>query len=117
MLTLLGVEWYPEPSEQPTDRTSLQEYDVPADVLARWQQTRRDYLQPRAALLREVDRQGFRAPPRPRVGHVDIVMTGPPDAADPPRFVEVEDEQGRSVRFGEWVERGDGEWVLRVPSA
>lgn len=29
-------------------------------------------------------------------------------------FVEVEDSTGKSVRCGEWVDRGDGYYVLRV---
>jgi hypothetical protein len=28
--------------------------------------------------------------------------------------VEVEDEQGRSIKIGEWVRRDDGYWVLRI---
>ncbi len=31
------------------------------------------------------------------------------------RFVEVEDDAGASINFGEWVERDDEYWVLRVP--
>jgi hypothetical protein len=30
------------------------------------------------------------------------------------RWVRVEDDQCRSIRFEEWVERDDGAWVLRV---
>lgn len=46
-------------------------------------------------------------------GHTDIVFDGPPDHPSP-AFVEVEDEHGRSIRFGEWLKRGDGSWVLRI---
>jgi hypothetical protein len=28
--------------------------------------------------------------------------------------VEVEDDQGRSIQYGEWVQRGDGVWALRI---
>jgi hypothetical protein len=28
--------------------------------------------------------------------------------------VEVEDDQGRSIRYGDWVERDDAAWVLRI---
>jgi len=42
----------------------------------------------------------------------DIVFDGPPGSMSG-RFVEVENESGASVRFGEWVERDDGYWVLR----
>jgi len=45
--------------------------------------------------------------------HVDIVFDGPPDHVAP-RFVEVEDEQGKSIRLGEWLQRPDGYWVLRI---
>lgn len=30
------------------------------------------------------------------------------------RLVEVEDENGRSLKIGEWVEGPDGLWALRV---
>jgi hypothetical protein len=45
--------------------------------------------------------------------HIDIVFDGPP-GPEGPRFVEVEDEQGRSIKIGEWVQRDDGYWVLRI---
>ncbi len=45
--------------------------------------------------------------------HFDIVFDGPPSALAP-RFVEVEDDQRRSISLGQWVERDDGYWVLRV---
>lgn len=44
---------------------------------------------------------------------VDVVFDGPP-GPDPGRFVEVEDEAGQSVDVGEWVERSDGYWALRI---
>ena len=45
---------------------------------------------------------------------VDIVFDGPPGPTAA-RFVEVENESGASISFGEWVERDDGYWVLRIP--
>lgn len=45
----------------------------------------------------------------------DIVFEGPP-SHELARFVEVEDSLGRSINFGEWVEREDGYWVLRIPA-
>lgn len=45
----------------------------------------------------------------------DIVFDGPP-GPESGRFVEVEDDQGRSVRLGEWVQRSDGFWALRLRS-
>jgi hypothetical protein len=71
-------------------------------------------LSARAALVGQIERQGWRAPPKPGVGHVDIVFTGPP-GPEPPGFIEVEDDQGRSIQYGEWIERDDGSWVLRLP--
>ena len=47
--------------------------------------------------------------------HVDIVFDGPP-GPESGRFVEVEDANGRGFRLGEWVERSDGLWALRIPN-
>ena len=44
--------------------------------------------------------------------HVDIVFSGPPDH-DAPRFIEVENDRGQSIAFGQWMQRPDGSWVLR----
>lgn len=44
--------------------------------------------------------------------HVDIVFDGP-HGPDGPRFVEVENVNGQSIKFGEWVKRDDGYTVLR----
>lgn len=44
---------------------------------------------------------------------LDIVFDGPP-GPESGRFVEVEIE-GKGVRLGEWVEREDGLWALRLP--
>ena len=46
-------------------------------------------------------------------GYVDIVFDGPPDP-EAGRFVEVENADGSGVKLGNWVERGDGHWALRV---
>jgi hypothetical protein len=32
----------------------------------------------------------------------------------PGPFVEIEDPNGNSIRVGEWIERDDGAWVLRI---
>lgn len=45
---------------------------------------------------------------------LDIVFDGPP-GPEAGRFVEVEVE-GRSVSAGQWFQREDGYWVLRIPS-
>ena len=44
--------------------------------------------------------------------YIDIVFDGPP-APESGRFVEVEDEQQRSISIGDWVEDGDF-WRLRI---
>jgi hypothetical protein len=56
-------------------------------------------------------------PPRPGANaegeaHIDIVFDGPP-SHESGRFVEVEDGTGKSIKFGEWIHRPDGYWVLR----
>lgn len=48
------------------------------------------------------------------VTHMDIVFDRAP-GHDAPRFVEVEDENGRGISVGEWVIRADGLWALRIP--
>lgn len=48
--------------------------------------------------------------------HIDIVFDGPP-GPEAGRFVEVENDKGESIRFGEWLQRPDGYWVLRFISA
>jgi hypothetical protein len=45
--------------------------------------------------------------------YVDIVFDGPP-AHNAGRFVEVENDEGKSIKFGEWVERKDGFWARNV---
>jgi hypothetical protein len=106
-MATLGSEWWPEPAEQPADRGTLATYDVDPQVLDRWRQARDAYLQARAQLVGQIERQGWRAPARaPATTYADIVFDGPP-GPEPPRFVEVEDKWGRSIRYGQWVERGE----------
>lgn len=45
--------------------------------------------------------------------YIDIVFDGPP-GPEAGRFVEVESSDGRGMRFGEWVQRSDGYWALRI---
>ncbi|KKL64361.1 hypothetical protein LCGC14_2165810 [marine sediment metagenome] len=44
---------------------------------------------------------------------LDVVFDGPP-GHESGRFVEVEDPSGKSVCAGEWIDRGDGMWALRI---
>lgn len=48
--------------------------------------------------------------------YIDIVFDGPPNH-EAGRFVEVENDEGTSINFGEWVQRDDGYWVLRIAVA
>jgi hypothetical protein len=44
---------------------------------------------------------------------INIIFDGPP-APESGRFVEVETDDGKSISVGEWVERPDGLWSLRI---
>lgn len=44
---------------------------------------------------------------------INIIFDGPPSAVAG-RFVEVETDDGRSLNAGEWIERPDGLWALRI---
>ena len=55
-----GVEWWPEPAETPANEQTAV-YDIDADMLARWQAARTAYLAARAALVGQLERQGWRA--------------------------------------------------------
>jgi len=51
---------------------------------------------------------------RPKtIPFLDIVFDGPP-RHESGRFVEVEDPTGKSVCAGEWIDRGNGFWALRI---
>ncbi len=45
--------------------------------------------------------------------YIDIVIDGPP-FHESGRFVEVENMAGESIRVGEWMERPNGHWALRL---
>jgi nitroreductase len=44
---------------------------------------------------------------------INIVFDGPP-GPEAGRFVEVETDDGESIKIGEWEERPDGLWALRI---
>jgi hypothetical protein len=73
----LGAEWWAEPLQQPADPGSADIYDVDVQVVAQWQQARKDYLAARAALVGEIERQGWRAPERSDVVLHAVVEAGP----------------------------------------
>lgn len=45
--------------------------------------------------------------------YIDIVFDGLP-SHESRRFIEVEDNSGKSVVVGEWIDRGNGLWALRI---
>ena len=47
---------------------------------------------------------------------IAVVFDGPP-ANESGRFIEVEDSSGASIAAGEWHDRGDGTWELRLGRA
>lgn len=44
---------------------------------------------------------------------IDVVFDGPPGPVAG-RFVEVENVDGKSINAGEWIDRGNGLWALRI---
>jgi hypothetical protein len=48
-----------------------------------------------------------------QIDFIDIVFDVPP-GHETGLFVEIEDQEGRGIRFGEWHKRDDGYWVLRI---
>ena len=46
-------------------------------------------------------------------GAINIIFDGPP-SHESGRFVEVEDDDGNAISAGEWIDRGDGYWALRI---
>lgn len=54
-------------------------------------------------------------PPASNEVAINIVFDGPP-SHESGRFVEVENDAGQSIKCGEWIERDDGLWALRIVS-
>jgi hypothetical protein len=46
---------------------------------------------------------------------INIIFDGPP-GPESGRFVEVETDDGKSIKTGEWIKRSDGLWALRITS-
>lgn len=44
---------------------------------------------------------------------INIIFDGPP-GPEAGRLVEVETDDGKSINAGEWMERPDGLWALRI---
>ena len=44
---------------------------------------------------------------------INIIFDGPPDH-EAGRFVEVETDDGKSIRVGEWIKKENGYWALRI---
>lgn len=47
---------------------------------------------------------------------IDVVFDGPPGPVSG-RFVEAEDATGKSINAGEWIDRGNGLYALRIPQS
>jgi hypothetical protein len=84
-----------------------------------WCQASADLLEAQAKEIAELRSQlpcpvceySIAQPPK-AMGTIDIVFDGPP-GPEAGRFVEVE-RDGRSTCIGEWIERPDGCWALRI---
>jgi hypothetical protein len=48
--------------------------------------------------------------------YLDVLFDGPP-SHEAGRFVECESPAGTGVKAGEWIDRGDGYWALRIDIA
>lgn len=46
---------------------------------------------------------------------INIIFDGPP-AHESGRFIEVETDAGAGIGVGEWIEKEDGLWALRISS-
>ncbi len=44
---------------------------------------------------------------------INIIFDGSPSHGSG-RFIEVETDDGKSINAGEWIEREDGMWALRI---
>lgn len=44
---------------------------------------------------------------------INIIFDGPPGPVSG-SFIEVENDDGQSISIGEWVERQNGYWALRI---
>jgi hypothetical protein len=47
------------------------------------------------------------------VSAINVVFDGPP-GPEGGHFVEVEADDGKSLRVGQWIKRADGTWALRI---
>lgn len=90
MLFSCGVEWWPEPTEQPADGRK-QVYDVDRDVVERWRAALSEYLQARAPIVGQLERQGWRAQdrdPREAARRILAAVAEHQEAADYVRLAE-----------------------------
>lgn len=44
---------------------------------------------------------------------INIIFDGPP-SHESGRFIEVETDDGKSINAGEWIDKQDGTWALRI---
>lgn len=85
--------------------------EIATDLAADWTEDGRtdrdDYELARRAAIAGM------AAAREEIEVVDVVFDGPP-APESGRFIEVENLAGASIAIGEWGNRDDGTWALRL---
>ena len=67
------------------------------------------------ALRGEMPSEEPRETSEKQMNFIDVVFDGPPSHLSG-RFVETEDPTGKGISAGQWIDRGDGLWALRIPS-
>jgi hypothetical protein len=49
------------------------------------------------------------------MAHYHVIFDGPP-SPEGPHFIEVDNDEGKSIKVGEWSKRADGLWALVLPA-
>lgn len=83
------------------------------DVEYEWEKQGRSGIAKAVSVSSLRDRAAQIGADRSEPSYIDIVFDGPPSHVSG-RFVEVENPAGASIRVGEWIDRGDGFWALRI---
>lgn len=71
---------------------------------------------PRNCMIMKAEARELAAAYRRDGDYIDIVFDGPP-SHESGRFIEVENSAGASISVGQWLQRADGYWVLRIPQS
>jgi len=67
----------------------------------------------KSAIVRVQELEAQLAAAQERTMAIRIIFDGPP-GPDAGQFVEVETDTGESISIGEWIDRKDGYWALRI---